>query len=416
MNSTYVFTYSDSIIDHEFIDAKEFESLSSIVFERNFRYLHMYNKLNQDQDQDSKKLSCVKTLRVHNVDTYKYLLECGIDIMSQSYFIIKGCIIIMSQSGSVDNECSQIIDFFLEIDKDHVLGIYHLLAFTTARNNLQMVKKFVESGIDIHENSEYALRTACEYGYLEIVAYLVDCGADYRVLDNSAINNASKEGHLEVVKYLIQHGADPKHAFKVALCYGQLQIVKFIIQYDYKILDQVDDSYFYGAIVNNKQMMEYLIGCRPSRQILNQILLYAVECDYITITRLALESGADVNTIDKSSIEYVCANGFVEMLQLLFDTGFDLRSNEANYLDVACCYNSISVVKFFVDIGADIHFDNNRCVKTACKMGYLKLVKFIIGCGVDVRLEDNLLIKIASASDKLDLVEYLTSQGASFNT
>ena len=68
-------------------------------------------------------------------------------------------------------------------------------------------------GIDPAANGNDAIRLAVEYGHLDVVNYLVEVDSKYGINPaangNDAIRVAAQGGHLDVVKYLM--GLDSKY-------------------------------------------------------------------------------------------------------------------------------------------------------------------------------------------------------------
>ncbi len=91
---------------------------------------------------------------------------------------------------------------------------------TVVDGDLEMIKLFVELGLDVDESSttdpncpRTALMTAVAEGHFEIVRWLVERGATINHYSNGhadgiVFRGAVIGGHLEIVKYLVEHGAD----------------------------------------------------------------------------------------------------------------------------------------------------------------------------------------------------------------
>ena len=98
--------------------------------------------------------------------------------------------------------------------------------------HLEIVKYLVEHGVDIHTQTDYALRFATEKGHLGIVKYLIENGADIHANNDFALRWAAFDGYLEIVKYLVEHGADihaaNDSALKGAAEYGHTEVVEYL--------------------------------------------------------------------------------------------------------------------------------------------------------------------------------------------
>jgi hypothetical protein len=67
----------------------------------------------------------------------------------------------------------------------------------------------ISLGLDIHANSEHALKTTSYFGYLKVVKYLVSLGADIHAENEYATRYACSNGHLELMGYLVSQGGNP---------------------------------------------------------------------------------------------------------------------------------------------------------------------------------------------------------------
>ncbi len=68
------------------------------------------------------------------------------------------------------------------------------------------MKIIIECAANFHARDNYALRSACYIGHLEVVKQLVLAGADVQLVDNSSICLAAWGGHLDIVNSLIESG------------------------------------------------------------------------------------------------------------------------------------------------------------------------------------------------------------------
>lgn len=148
------------------------------------------------------------------------------------------------------------------------------------------------------------LALACEYGHIEVVHVLIENGVDFW---NSGLRHACTGGHLDIAKLMIERGA---HDINTGLCFAcnggskgcksdrgikQLQMVKF--------LESVGGDHWIGAFIKaktsvciNLYLVRYILNkCRDiyhykyinslyNKQV-NDIRLYGLYCDYVTIDR-----------------------------------------------------------------------------------------------------------------------------------
>ena len=89
-------------------------------------------------------------------------------------------------------------------------------------------KYFIEEGINIHADDDWALRYAAINGYLEVVIYLIDKGANIHADDDWALISAAFNGYLEVVRYLIDNGANIHARNDYAFKYGTAEVITYL--------------------------------------------------------------------------------------------------------------------------------------------------------------------------------------------
>jgi len=121
--------------------------------------------------------------------------------------------------------------------KDMSLDVASILGET------EIVKKLLESGVDVNEKNEEgetALHIASLVNNVEIVKLLLESGADVNVkntLGQTALHVASSPNNVEVIKLLLEFGANPNVKTKkggatplhYASIFGKLEVVKLLI-------------------------------------------------------------------------------------------------------------------------------------------------------------------------------------------
>jgi len=95
-----------------------------------------------------------------------------------------------------------------KIGINHVFETFNYvtpLVIAVEHNNLPLVQKLIELGVDLGSGNEHALRHACFRGRFEIVQCLVEAGANIQVIDangNTPLSYAREKGFQEIVDYL----------------------------------------------------------------------------------------------------------------------------------------------------------------------------------------------------------------------
>jgi len=98
--------------------------------------------------------------------------------------------------------------------------------------NLELVKMYIQLGVNIHTKDDCALMWSSNNGHLSVVKYLVEHGANIHAKDNYALQWACFNGHLDVVVYLVKQGAnihaDKDLALRWASNNGHTEVVKYL--------------------------------------------------------------------------------------------------------------------------------------------------------------------------------------------
>jgi hypothetical protein len=128
---------------------------------------------------------------------------------------------------------------------------------------LNVIKKLVKEGANIHAGDEAALCLAAEDGDLKIVKYLVENGADVNILSGWPLCNAANFGHVDVVKYLVEQGADISTDNYCAFCwaaeFGNLDVVRFLLEQGADIHSKNDYALCYAAYNGHFDMVKFLV-------------------------------------------------------------------------------------------------------------------------------------------------------------
>jgi len=108
------------------------------------------------------------------------------------------------------------------------------LEFGATHNIIWLIKKAIDSGVDIHYKNDTALRIACESGSYDIVKYLLENGADVHVDTDASIYHASYRDYTDIVKLLVEHGANINATggspIEFAIRHENLELVKLLVE------------------------------------------------------------------------------------------------------------------------------------------------------------------------------------------
>jgi len=144
-----------------------------------------------------------------------------------------------------------IVKFFVEKGVDINLDDGYAIRVACYQNYRSMIYYLVEKGADIHSQNNYPVRIACSEGYLDLIKYLIEHGADIYT-ENQGINSglcmASINGHLEVVKYLVEvlNVTINDLSFRLASFYGHLNIIEYFVEKGVDIYTHNEEGFLWA--------------------------------------------------------------------------------------------------------------------------------------------------------------------------
>ncbi|CAG2232371.1 unnamed protein product [Mytilus edulis] len=167
-------------------------------------------------------------------------------------------------------------------------------------------------------------------------------------------------------------------------------------------------------------------------------LMIACGKGHLTIVKLLIEQGADLNIIDnvgqtpfywsclgKTPLDWSCAGGNIDIVNLLKDKGCDLHkpnSTGQTPLMEACGNGNLSVVELLIGKGDDINITDNKGQTPfywSCSGGNIDIVNLLIdkGCEIDTHNNDmhTPLIE-ACGKGHLSIVKLLIEKGADIDS
>ncbi len=189
-------------------------------------------------------------------------------------------------------------------------------------------------GADIHIGNDEALKSASQYGHLDIVRYLVGLkpdGANIHIDNDIALRLASENGHLDIVRYLVElkpDGGDihtrDEYALRWASINGHSDIVKYLIS-----------------------------------------------------------AGANVYANDDEALRYSSQNGHSDVVKYLISAGSNVYANDDEALRYSSQNGHLDIVKYLISAGANIHTRNNEALRWASDNGHIEVVKYLVGHGAN---------------------------------
>nr|AEX63276.1 putative ankyrin repeat protein [Moumouvirus Monve] len=330
-----------------------------------------------------------KKYYLNDFNTWKYMIDCGLDIYSNDneplktaicngYLeIVKKLIKCEDNFTAYEKICGNSIVYavrggYFDIVKTLIKtsNIYSdltlALTHSSLNGNLEMVHNLIIYGANIHANNDIAIRNAAYNGHLEVVQYLVSIGANVHTSKNYAIRWAAREGHLKIVKYLLECGVDictdNNYALRCIIDYGHLQVVEYIM----KLND-------YGKIYNKHKSEPVNVQYYDNNKKLKSIITY----------------------------------GSLEEIKYLVDNGAYIHDEDDYVLRHAAREGRLHIVQYLIEKGAYIHARDDYAFRWAARRGHLDVVKYLDEMGAITNTHDDYAIKWASKKGHTEIVEYL---------
>jgi ankyrin repeat protein len=305
---------------------------------------------------------------------------------------------------------------------ENVMKLYHLLllvlffgcnsiyGYTSedlgnaiVNNNVDEVKKILNSTITDKENFPYPLHTAVQYandsGSLEIIQLFLDKGYDINEKENESGFTPLMMAHNEkIVKYLIAHGANPNiqdnkgqtALFKSITMVGRSQEAKNEINQAFRVLVK------HTKDLNQKSVF-IITKMTP--------LLKSIFSNNDEVFFSLIDHGADVSIKDSDgldTLDYIFKyTDNMKILDYLLDDGYSLEDKK--HLLLLASLGSVSGLRI-----------------NAMESEKLKFIKYTMGKGLKkyINVQDengNTPLHIAAGAKKPLIVEYYLSQGANPN-
>ncbi len=258
------------------------------------------------------------------------------------------------RNGRRTRGAMRMVDMLLEkgadVNRVTILGI-NVLHFAAATNNVHLIRKFIEKGVDKNKTSneggagETPLNIAVRNGNMDAIKALIDGGVD--------INHVNNNGETAV--FLVSRG------FNFPLLPLQsARILRLLIDSGANIQIETNDhlSPLWIATLNGN----------------------------LNLVELLLEAGADVESFDEEGytpLAIGAENGRLRSIELILKYGADIEAqdNEGNTpLMMAANNGHEDIVKFFLKKDAYVNHENDEgltAVDLAQREGHLEIVAML---------------------------------------
>lgn len=153
--------------------------------------------------------------------------------------------------------CAKITDTILEsINKENLL-------FDAIRaNRIDIVKRLIQHGVNLHYIRDSGIRIAASLGYLEMVKYLMENGCDIHAENDYILVGAAENNHLEMVKFLIEQKCNV-NSYHWTLSFparnGHYEMVKLLIENGVDVNGQHCNAFLLAAYKGHALVVKLLI-------------------------------------------------------------------------------------------------------------------------------------------------------------
>lgn len=366
--------------------------------------------------------------------------------------------------------CELLIKYKADVNGDDILKA------VVRKNDFELLRIFVEAGVNLEEQGMEALVQAAKLGHTRLAAFLLRLGVDVNTpgLKENPLQAAAGMEQLEMLEFLLDHGADPnapaylndgRTALQAALESDSPEIALLL-------LDRGADIFAPPALVGGVTALEavchnwddvsgdqllrlcnHLLDSnapvnrpngKPSSALhgaierrWDGILARMIEPQRNAIINhmwcdKTIEEDGDYMWEPRTPTQLAAANGQLEAVKMLVDRGADINEAPAYRFGRTALQAAISrdepdmdLVQFLLDNGADVNakpavYGGITALQGSAISGDIKLAAQLIHKGADVNgapsfVEGRYAIEGAAEHGRLDMVGLLLHAGARGN-
>jgi ankyrin repeat protein len=215
-------------------------------------------------------------------------------------------------------------------------------------------------GGKFYADIDYTAIIAVENGNLDIIKYFVECGINFFENNNNIFIHAIYNGDLNVIKYLIKYINLSKHYDKLEECIsrGPLDIIKYFIK-------DTKGAPWCGMDINVCSELFSSVAAKKG---------------HLDVIQYFLDNDADFYVY--TPIYNAAKHGHLNIVKYLINSGADIHVDDDELLSISAKKGHLNVVKYLVENGANIHEyeynDEDGALCNAVENGHLDVVKYLI--------------------------------------
>lgn len=377
-----------------------------------FNYWNRFETNNIDENKDFRYSTVLYgSIILGNLDVVKFLIDN--DIVNMSY-ICKTIeiypLVITSRHGHI-----HVAKYLIEkgMDVNYCDGV--VISTASDCGNLEMMKFLIENGANINCAEYVPIIYATRNGHLDIVKYLIKNG--YKLYDDDdLIGIASSNGDINMIKYFMEIGidvsSDEDSALHRASTNGHLEVVKYLIENGANISNKIVES----ALLSEKnEIVKYLVENNQSVNVNNDdILCLAMERGCLDIVKFIIKFNVNIHINRDEPLRFAVGHGDFELVKYLIDNGANIYISNAyssSALEIALLRKRLNILEYMIK-NCDIHYNNDEIFRTVSRFGILDSVKYLVDNGADIHANNNEAFLMALQFGSLDVVKYLVEKGA----
>ena len=187
-----------------------------------------------------------------HLDIIRYIAENCIDINISGNYVLQ---------HSAINGHLHIIKYLIEVQNfGNKINKSIALYISTEYSQVNIVEYLIRNNaIPFDAISTDILLLGAKNGNFEIVKYSIEHGADIHVNNNYVLLISAEKGYLDITIYLVSQGIDINHALQINARYGNLNIIRHLVELNTNIKIDYDLMLIFSAFNGHIQIIEYLI-------------------------------------------------------------------------------------------------------------------------------------------------------------
>lgn len=162
------------------------------------------------------------------------------------------------------------------------------------------LEDLIKNGVNILQYKDPIFYDACQFGVMDVVRCFVEHGVDIHSLDEWALSMAILSGRLDIVQYLVDHGADVHAGYGwglyLAAAYGCSKVLEYLIEQGVDISGHESMLLSRAAFFDDVHTLQLLLDHGVDIHTDNDIALKTAEkFDRLNAVEFLVKNGANIS-------------------------------------------------------------------------------------------------------------------------